>query len=578
MCGIAGIVHTDARSVDPSALQRMADAMVHRGPDGQGIWTSGGVGLSHRRLAIIDLEGGRQPMVSRDTGCVLTFNGEIYNYRDLRRALAKDGARFLDHSDTEVVLRAYEHWGDACVDHLHGMFAFAVWHPRTRRLFVARDRLGIKPLYYRWRDATLTIASELKAILAADPSARPGLDARSFDRYLRLQYVPAPQTMVDGVRQLRPGSTLVLSMGGGAPVERRYWAAHARSAGRTSPSDLQDRLGAVVRSHMVADVPVGALLSGGLDSTLVVAHMARVSTTPVHTFSVGFEDERLDERAAARRVAKHLGTVHHEQLITDADAANALPGIVASMDEPLADYAALPTYLIARFAAQHVKVVLTGEGADELFAGYHRYRRDRLLAPIAGLRPRYQASHVFSARETSQLLGRRPSRIERATHSPHRTRDTLNQLLLRDVEGWLPDDLLVKVDRMTMLCSLEARVPYLDHEFVEYALGIPASRKLRLLGGSNKLLMREAAATVVPVSVAARPKQGFKPPIDAWLRGRLRALAHEALLAEDARVRDQVDIRGVRRLLADHDAGRSNGHRIWTLLVHELWSREHGVS
>jgi asparagine synthase (glutamine-hydrolysing) len=334
----------------------------------------------------------------------------------------------------------------------------------------------------------------------------------------------------------------------------------------------------VVKSHMVADVPVGALLSGGLDSSLVVAHMVRASATPVHTFSVGFEDERLDERPAARRVARHLGTIHHEQLVTDADAAEALPQIVAAMDEPLADYAALPTYLIARFAACHVKVVLTGEGADELFAGYRRYRRDRLLAPIARLRPSYQPSHVFSARETSRVLGRRPSRLERSEHGHRRTRDTLNQLLLRDVEGWLPDDLLVKVDRMTMLCSLEARVPYLDHEFVEYALGIPASRKLRLLSGANKLLMREAASTMVPASIAGREKQGFKPPIDAWLRGRLRGLAHEALLAPDARVREQVDVRGIRRLLAEHDAGHPNGHRIWTLLVHELWSRAHGVA
>ena len=359
------------------------------------------------------------------------------------------------------------------------MFAFAVWDPRVRRLFAARDRLGIKPLYYRWHSGTLTFASELKAILVADPMARPGIDARSFDRYLRLQYVPAPHTMVEGVRQLRPGSTLALAMDGHEPIEQRYWHARAKSAGQTTSSELHERLAAVVKSHMVADVPVGALLSGGLDSSLIVAHMVRASATPVHTFSVGFEDERLDERPAARRVATHLGTVHHEQLVTDADAAEALPRIVAAMDEPLADYAALPTYLVARFAACHVKVVLTGEGADELFAGYRRYRRDRLLAPIARLRPSYQPSHVFSARETSRLLGRRPSRLERSEHGHRRTRDTLNQLLLRDVEGWLPDDLLVKVDRMTMLCSLEARVPYLDHEFVEYALGIPASRKLQ---------------------------------------------------------------------------------------------------
>lgn len=577
MCGIAGIVHTDARPVDPTALRRMGDSMAHRGPDGRGEWTSGSVGLAHRRLAIIDLTGGRQPMVSPATGCVLSFNGEIYNFRELRRVLAAEGQTFLEQSDTEVVLRAYEQWGDACVDRLQGMFAFAIWDPHAGRLFAARDRLGIKPLYYRWQDHTLTFASELKAILAANPAQRPTLDARSLDRYLRLQYVPTPHTMVAGVKQLLPGCTLTLALDG-QPVETRYWQARAKAAGPSSTAEFQERLAAVVRSHLVADVPVGALLSGGLDSSLVVAHMVREASAPVHTFSVGFEDARLDERGSARQVAAHLGTVHHEQVVTEADAAATLPFIVASMDEPLADYAALPTYLIARFAAQHVKVVLTGEGADELFAGYRRYRRDRILAPVARFRPTYQASHVFSGRETSRLLGRRLSRFERAAHSGRRTTDTLNQLLLRDVEGWLPDNLLVKVDRMTMLCSLEARVPYLDHQFVEYALGIPAASKLRLLSGTNKLLMREAAGTMIPGVIAARPKQGFKPPIDAWLRGRLRSLAHDALLSTTSHLHAHVDTRSMRRLLADHDAGHANGHRIWALLVHELWSREHGVA
>ncbi len=577
MCGIAGIVHTDARPVDPLALRRMGDAMAHRGPDGSGEWASGPAGLAHRRLAIIDLTGGRQPMASAHTGCVLSFNGEIYNFRELRRSLERDGQPFFEQSDTEVVLRAYEQWGDACVDRLQGMFAFAIWDPRRERLFAARDRLGIKPLYYRWQDHTLTFGSELKAILAAEPSQRPALDPRSFDRYLRLQYVPAPHTMVAGVKQLLPGCTLALQLCG-HPEEARYWQARAKAPGPSSAEEFQERLGAVVRSHLVADVPVGALLSGGLDSSLIVAHMVREATGPVHTFSVGFEDARLDERGSAREVAAHLGTVHHEQLVTDADAAATLPHIVAAMDEPLADYAALPTYLIARFAAQHVKVVLTGEGADELFAGYRRYRRDRILAPIARFRPAYQASHVFSGRETSRLLGRSPSRFERAAHGGRRTSDTLNQLLLRDVEGWLPDNLLVKVDRMTMLCSLEARVPYLDHQFVEYALGIPGTRKLRLLSGTNKLLMREAAGMMMPDAIAARPKQGFKPPIDAWLRGRLRPLAHDALLSSTSRLNNYVDLRSIRRLLTDHDAGRPNGHRIWALLIHELWSREHGVA
>lgn len=579
MCGIAGIVHTDGRPADRAELQRMADALAHRGPDGTGIWQHGATGLVHRRLAIIDLEGGRQPMAGADTGCVLTFNGEIYNYRDLRRELQADGLVFHEASDTEVVLRAYERWGDRCVDHLQGMFAFAIWDPRTPRLFAARDRLGIKPLYYRWQSGTLRFASELKAMLAADPTRTAALDPRSFDRYLRLQYVPSPHTMVAGVRQVPPGCTVALTAAAGAaPVEARYWQARGRAAGRADVQQFQDRLARVVESHMVADVPVGALLSGGLDSSLVVAHMTRLATTPVHTFSVGFEDARLDERHAARQVAAHLGTEHHEQVVTDADAADALPAVVRAMDEPLADYAALPTWLIARFAARHVKVVLTGEGADELFAGYRRYRRDRLLAPLARLRTPYQASHVFSAWETGRLLRRRPTPLERSAHAGARTRGTLNRLLLRDIEGWLPDDLLVKVDRMTMSWSLEARVPYLDHQFVEYALAIPASQKLGLVGGDNKRLMREAAARLFPSTTAQRPKQGFKPPIDQWLRGRLRPLAHDTLLSPGASLRGQVDMSIVRRLLADHDAGRPYGHRIWALLVHELWSREYRVA
>ncbi|MGC4083361.1 MAG: asparagine synthase (glutamine-hydrolyzing), partial [Vicinamibacterales bacterium] len=409
MCGIAGIVHTDTRPVDPAALQRMADAMVHRGPDGSGIWTADAVGLAHRRLAIIDLEGGRQPMRSTASGCVLSFNGEIYNYRDVRAHLRADGLPFAEHSDTEVVLRAFERWDESCVDRLQGMFAFAVWQPLRRRLFIARDRLGIKPLYYRWQSGTFTFASELKALLAALPDEPRRLDTRSFDAYLRLQYVPAPRTIVEGIRQLPPGHTLMLDVDAGQLVERRYWEARASRTGSVSVDDVQSQINRVVRSHMVADVPVGALLSGGVDSSLVVSHMAAAATAPVHTFSIGFDDPKLDESAEARAVAAHLGTTHHAHVVTDAEATDAFPHVIRAMDEPLADYAALPTWLIARFAAQHVKVVLTGEGADELFAGYRRYRRDLWLAPLARLRRPYQASHVFSTPDTARLLGRTPS-------------------------------------------------------------------------------------------------------------------------------------------------------------------------
>lgn len=577
MCGIAGIVHVDRRAVDADVLRRMTGTLAHRGPDGRGLWTDRFVGLGHTRLAIIDLQGGAQPMVSADSGCVLTYNGEIYNYRELRQTLISEGASFRDHSDTEVVLRAYERWGPACVDRLSGMFAFAVWNPKTATLFAARDRLGIKPLFFRWSGSSLTFASELEAVLEGTAGGDRQLDIDSFDAYLRLQYVPGPRTMISGISQLPPGSTMSLSLDPVQLLTTRYWRPRPGRPTSATAGDLQARLAASVQSHLVADVPVGALLSGGLDSSLIVAHMVRAGGGNVHTFSVGFEDDRLDERAAARRVASHLGTTHHERVVTAADAAADLPRVVASMDQPLADYAALPTYHIARFASQHVKVVLTGEGADELFGGYRRYRRNLLLSPVDSWREPYQPSHVFSDRETSALTGRRPAPLGPARGDAVAGGDRLNRMLARDLEGWLADDLLVKVDRMTMRCSLEARVPYLDHAFVEYALAIPRARKLRLLTGENKLIMREGAAAMVPAAIASRPKQGFTPPIDAWLRGPVRSLARDTLLAADGRVARQIDRGRLDRLFTGLDRGRPYGHRIWTLLVHELWSRERRV-
>jgi asparagine synthase (glutamine-hydrolysing) len=578
MCGIAGILHTRrVRPVDTAGLQRMAGALAHRGPDGHGVWSDGPIGLAHRRLAIIDLAGGRQPMVSHVTGAALTFNGEIYNFRDLRRELETLGAGFDEQSDTEVVLRAYEHWGDRCVHHLRGMFAFAVWDPRTRRLFAARDRLGIKPLYYRWDGETLVFASELKA-LAALRGVPLEVDSAAFESYLRLQYVPAPGTFVRGVRHLQPGRTLTVAEDGRLR-EDRYW--EPKAAARTPHSDVDEfrlRMADAVKSHLVADVPVGALLSGGVDSSLIVAHMSAQTTQPVHTFSVGFEGgERFDERASARDVAGRFHTVHHERLVTDEDAVAGLPAIVSRMDEPLADYAALPTYFVAEVAARTVKVILTGEGADELFGGYRRYRTERLLAPFSRLRPPYQATHLFSNREIHRLLGTATRRGLRAAPDDPGA-DPVNRACVRDIEGWLADDLLVKVDRMTMLCSLEARVPYLDHPFVEFALGVPGHRKVGLLRGTRKILLREAAAGFLPPEILHRPKHGFTPPVDAWLRGRLGSLAREILLETSSRLHTRVDPREIEALLAGQARGRRNGHKIWSLLVYELWSRHHAAA
>ena len=605
MCGIAGILHFDGSVAEPERLRRMADAMAHRGPDGEGVWTDFGVGLAHRRLAIIDLSGGRQPMVG-ESGAVLTFNGEIYNYKTLRAELVALGASFNEQSDTEVVLRAYEVWGERCVTHLQGMFAFAVWAPRTRTLFAARDRLGIKPLYYYYAAGRMFLfASELKAI-AARGDIPLVVDEGAFVSYLQRQYVEGPDSIFRNVRHLPPGHTLTISASGHLKQDR-YWQPSAISETAAPPSrrsdsdagELRQRLADAVTSHLVADVPVGALLSGGIDSALIVALMAKAGS--VRTFSVGFEGgPEFDERDAARRVAAHVGAVHTERLVTAKDAVDAIRALVSRMDEPMADYAALPTFLVSEVAAQHVKVVLTGEGADELFGGYRRYTKARWLAPVAAYLPAYHATHLFSDREVAALVGHDAIvNDERASASPpHRSRperdtrprvdsragvdsrglDRTNRLLARDLEGWLPDDLLVKVDRMTMLNSLEARVPYLDHHFVEYALSIPGEQKVGRLPASRKAILRQAAEGLLPRETIDRPKHGFTPPLTAWFNGALGAFARQVLLDPSSPLACRVEPGVVAQLLAERHMTAAHGHRVWSLLVYDLWSREYGVS
>jgi asparagine synthase (glutamine-hydrolysing) len=587
VCGIAGVVHlTRARGVDPAVVVDMGAVLAHRGPDAAGTWRDGRAALAHRRLAIIDLAGGRQPMRSAATGAVLTFNGEIYNYRSLRRDLAGEGVAFVESGDTEVVLAAYDRWGDGCVDRLDGMFAFAIWDPGRMRLFAARDRLGIKPFYYRWDGGTLLFASELKALVAAG-GARFEIDGDSLDQYFRHQYIPGPATIFKDVRQLPAGCTLTATPEAGV-VERRFWAPRPARDTPTAPNDVVEcraRLATAVDSHLVADVPVGALLSGGLDSSLVVALMSRERPEPIHTFSIGFEGgPQYDERAAARRAADYLKTQHHDRLVTDADAEAGLPDLVTRMDEPLADYAVLPTFFVSELAAREVKVVLTGEGADELFGGYRRYWKERMLAPLDLFRRPYRSTHLFAEEEVARLRGRPRAGSAPAARwgsasgdaQPPGT-DRLAQCAIHDIEGWLADDLLVKVDRMTMLCSLEARVPYLDHRLVEFALSVPAHRKVNLWTGARKILLREAARDLLPPDIVNRPKHGFTPPVDAWFRAGVGRFAREALLSNDARIRDHVDVRAVRRLFDDHAAGRDRGHKLWSLLVFELWSRQRAV-
>ena len=554
----------------------MADAMTHRGPDGHGVWVDGPVGLSHRRLAIIDLDGGRQPMVSPWSGAVLAFNGEVYNFRTLRAELAGLGVRFLEQSDTEVVLRAYEHWGERCVEHLDGMFAFAIWDPRTEKVFAARDRLGIKPFYYHARPDVFVFASELKA-LSARGDLRLEVDQAAFESYLRLQYIPAPASIFKRVCHLLPGHTITATRDGLHVT--RYWRPRPITRGSRSiqdeAKDCTARLALAVESHLVADVPVGALLSGGLDSSVIVAHMA--AHGPVRTFSIGFEGgPRFDERAGARLASTHLKTIHRDRLVTDADAVRGVPAIVSRMDEPLADFAALPTFFVAEMAAQDVKVVLTGEGADELFGGYRRYWKERVFAPLKRLRARYQATHLFTDAEIRHLIGRPLQPIAVRTAEP--SADPATAAMLTDLEGWLPDDLLVKVDRMTMMCSLEARVPYLDHRFVEWALTVPSRRNIGLLAGRRKMVLRESARELLPATILNRPKHGFTPPVDAWFRGKLGTLAAETLLDASSPLAQRIDPAQIDLLMKNHANGATNGHKLWALLIYDLWSRHYGVS
>ncbi len=617
MCGIAGIADVAGRPVDAGLLRVMTGVQSHRGPDGEGFVCRGPVGLGHRRLAIIDLATGDQPMANDDESMWIVFNGEIYNFRELRQDLEGRGARFRTSSDTEVVLRAYEMFGPDCVRRLRGMFAFAILDERARRVLLARDRAGIKPLVYSWNGQRLIFASELKAILE-DPSFPRTISRNGLGDYLTRHYVPAPQTIFSAARKLPPASVLVLSLDGGAPVVSRYWTLRFEPAGTTSEAEwiegLRHQLDEAVRLHMVSDVPIGAFLSGGVDSSTVVALMARASSTPIRTFAIGFEEAGFDELGYAREVARRYGTDHHEYVVTP-KALEVLPKLVWHFDEPFADSSAIPTYYVSQITRQHVTVALSGDGGDENFAGYRRYARALelwtrgsgivgLLRPLIALTARVlpvgapgQAyASLLAARgvaqyfhlvtyERAETLRRLLSedwrmvaessadptafaRLEQELGSP----DYVSALQQIDMQTYLPDDILAKVDRVSMAVSLEARVPLLDHVLMEYAATIPSSLKLR--AGTGKYLLKQAMAGYLPDGILQRRKMGFGVPMAAWLRGDLRDYARDLLLSKTCRDRGMFRASEVERLLRIHDSGRRDcSARLWALLCFELWMR-----
>ncbi len=620
MCGIAGIFHLGTRKpVDPARVKAMIDAVAHRGPDGDGIWTAPGIGLGHRRLSVIDLEGGNQPMLSADGRLVVVFNGEIYNYRELRADMEAWGARFSTHSDTEVILHGWRRWGADCLDHFTGMFAFALFDADQQSLFLARDRLGVKPLYYtELSDGAVLFGSELKALLA-HPRLRRKPDLAAVEDFMGLGYVPDDACIVAGVSKLPAGHHLTLRRDHPLPEPRRWWdvafSADAKGPVRELETQLTDYLRMAVRSRMVADVPLGAFLSGGVDSSSVVALMAEASRTAVETCSIGFDVPDLDETAHARLIAERFATNHRERIVSPDDF-GLIDTLVHHFDEPFADASALPTYRVCELAREKVTVALSGDGADEALAGYRRHRffvaenrargllssqmRERVFGALGRAYPKADwAPRPLRAKTTFQALARSPeeayaramgfttpevrarlftpeatraldghraeARIERAMRNAPAA-DWLGRAQYADLKIWLPGDILTKVDRMSMAVSLEAREPLLDHKLIAFQASLPMPMRLR--GGQGKWLMKHAMRRYLPDTILHRTKMGFVTPISSWFRGPLAGeadrIARGAALAATGWFRaDELS-----RIANEHRTGRADhGRLLWQLLM-----------
>ncbi|GII78703.1 asparagine synthetase B [Sphaerisporangium rufum] len=620
MCGIAGIV--GAGPPDPELVRRMCAVIRHRGPDGEGFHTDGRAALGMRRLAVLDLVAGDQPVYSEDGQVVAVFNGELYNFAELRADLARRGHRLRGTGDSECLVHLYEEHGPDLVHRLRGMFAFAVWDRGRGRLLLARDRVGKKPLYWRAGGGSIAFASELKS-LACDPELRREIDPVALHHYLTLQYVPAPLSIYRGVRKLPPGHLLVWQ--DGAVSVRRYWELDRTPRPPGDPREAAARLRELLlestRIRLVSDRPVGAFLSGGIDSSAVVAAMARQVSGPVRTFCIGFEDGRYDERHKARLVARRYGTDHHELVVTT-DLLDVVPRLAWHFDEPFADSSAIPSFYVARLGREHVTVVLNGDGGDESFGGYQRYvlmgkagLLPALPGPLAALAGR--AGDAITARGERTSRSRRIGRLAQFAAEPpprryarlmaaftqaqkmelytgplraalagvdsyrlledaaHRSgaRTALDRTLSVDLATYLPGDLLVKVDITSMANSLEARSPFLDHRLMEWAAALPPRWKIR--GGTTKALLRHALAPWLPAEVLRLPKQGFGVPLADWLRGPLREPAFDLLTDATARERGLFRPEVVRGMLHAHAAGADHAVRLWTLLQFELWHRAH---
>jgi asparagine synthase (glutamine-hydrolysing) len=620
MCGIAGIFHlATPKPVDPARIERMCAAMAHRGPDGQGIWTAPGVGLGHLRLSIIDLAGSPQPMASTDGRAMLVFNGEIYNYRELREELRATGAEFRTDGDSEVILAAWQRWGPACLPRLHGMFAFAIYDLGERTLFLARDRLGVKPLFYApLSDGSLAFASELKG-LTAHPLLRREIDPLAIEDYLAWGYVPDHRSILTGVHKLAAGHSLLLRHDAPLPAPQQWWdiSFAERRQGRAADleAELLHLLRQAVTSRMVSHVPLGAFLSGGVDSSAVVALMAEASGNPVKTCTIGFDVAGLDETGYAAQVAKRFATDHRARQVSPDDFDH-VDALAAMFDEPFADASALPTWRVCQLARETVTVALSGDGADEAFAGYRRHKfqdaEDRLrsvlpqslrgplfgglgaIYPKADWAPRSLRAKatLLSLAATSEAgyaraVGIIPHELRETLYSPDflrqrgdyraeqaweatmraaPARSGLDRAQYADLKFWLPGDILTKVDRTSMAVSLEAREPLLDHRLLEFAASLP--EELRLKRGEGKWLLKKTMRRYLPDDILYRQKQGFVTPIAAWFRGPLagsaRAIASSTALSRTG----WFDAKRLSAVADDHIGGRADhGRLLWQLLM-----------
>jgi asparagine synthase (glutamine-hydrolysing) len=610
MCGIAGIVRWDGAPVPEQDIRSMCAAIVHRGPDDEGVYLADGVALGQRRLSIIDLEGGHQPLSNEDGTVWIVFNGEIYNYGELRRDLERRGHVFRTNSDTETIVHLYEDEGARCVERLRGMFAFAIWDERRHQLLLARDRLGIKPLYFAERDGELIFASELKPILQLTRVPRT-IDWGAAHHLFTFLSTPSTASIVEGIAKLEPARTAVASRKSPRLRVETYWDVQFQPNERASEAELieqlRDLLTESVTLHQVSDVPVGAFLSGGIDSSAVVALMSK--STSLKTFSIGFAESSFNELPHARQVAKVFGTDHHD-LVLNPDVVQIVEDLTWYLDEPFGDTSAIPTFMVSKLASSHVKVVLSGDGGDEVFAGYDKYvveRRERAydrvprpLRAIAGAIGRLMPEGVTGRRFLRHLALDGPRRYLDASsmfrhdeirrlftmdasarmlrHDPHSEsmaalreygHDWLAAVQYRDLHTYLPLDILTKVDRATMAHSLEARPPLVDHRLAEFAATIPATYRLR--GGTTKYLFKQAMRGILPDAIIDRPKHGFAVPIARWLRGDLAGFARDLLLSTASRNRGFFQMPQVERLLALNARGRDLDLQLWTMVSFELW-------